>query len=273
MKIIDVHVHPEEIEEMGGAAKKVKNCPDLSCLTNEMKKHSVKGAVAISLTQQRTPFESLKMLQEISEKHKNIKTVFGIDPYAIKKQHLKKIEHAMKEGYVNGIKIFPAYFPKYPNDTAYHKFYKLCVKYDLPAIIHTGAVMKEEHEHKIYQRYAHPLRIDDLAVDFPELRILMAHAGYPWLVDTAQIVYKNDNVWADLSGLREGPVDIKDVLDKHWIDWMIDYLDNDEKMMYGSDWPIVEMGEYIPWMKNIIPKRLHKKFFFENAKKFFRFRL
>jgi predicted TIM-barrel fold metal-dependent hydrolase len=183
---------------------------------------------------------------------------------------MKMLDQEMKKGIINGIKIFPSYFPRYPNDSYFKKYYRLCIKHDVPAIIHSGAVMKSKDK-KVYQKYAHPLPIDDLAVDHPDLKILMAHSGYPWLIDAAQIAYKNDNVYLDLSGLREGPIDLRDELDKHWISWLIGYLEDDEKVMYGSDWPIVRMGDYIKWLKKMVPRSMHKKFFYENARVLFKF--
>ncbi len=55
-------------------------------------------------------------------------------------------------------------------------------------------------------RSGSPIRslVDDVAVDHPDVRFVLAHFGNPWLVDAAEVVYKNDNVWADLSGLIVG---------------------------------------------------------------------
>jgi len=53
-------------------------------------------------------------------------------------------------------------------------------------------------------KYAHPLNVDDIAVDNPELKIVMCHLGNPWLIDCQQILHKNRNVHADISGLVVG---------------------------------------------------------------------
>lgn len=53
-------------------------------------------------------------------------------------------------------------------------------------------------------RQAHPLLVDDIAVDFPKVKFVLCHLGNPWFQDAAQVLYKNDNVYADISGLTLG---------------------------------------------------------------------
>ena len=83
-------------------------------------------------------------------------------------------------------------------------------KYHLPVIFHTG----DNWSTTAKVKYAHPLRMDEVAVDHPEVRFVLAHFGNPWLIDAAEVVFKNPNVWADLSGLFVGSdKEIQDLLD------------------------------------------------------------
>ncbi|MBU0526925.1 amidohydrolase family protein [Candidatus Micrarchaeota archaeon] len=271
MKIIDTHLHVTQTTgPVLDSSKEVGITPTIENLKLEMKKHNLVAGVLISSGDDPDLSRDIELLKKISLENENIKCIFGINPIKVRPKHFQMLEQEMKRGLINGIKIFPSYFPTYPNDKKYHKFYKLCLNYEVPVIVHTGAVIKS-HEEKIYQKYAHPIHVDDLAVDFPKLKILMAHAGYPWLIDAAQIAYKNENVALDFSGLREGPIRNDDELDRHWMRWVLDYLDNGEKVMYGSDWPLVRMNEYISWLSKMVPKKLHKKFFYKNAEQFFNF--
>ena len=270
MKIIDAHLHVSQIPgPVLESSKGIGISPTIENLKMEMKKHDVVNGVLISSGDDPDMERDLLLLRDISKENGNIACVFGINPKSMRPKHFGMLKQEMETGQISGIKIFPSYFPTYPNDKVYHKYYRLCIKHDLPVIVHSGAVIKTESN--IYQKYAHPLNVDDLAVDFPDLRILMAHSGYPWLIDAAQIANKNENVFLDLSGLREGPIEAGDDLDKHWIRWTIGYIDSQEKVMYGSDWPIVDMGDYIAWLKRMVPKGMHRAFFYENAKRFFRF--
>ena len=70
----------------------------------------------------------------------------------------------------------------------------------LPVFFHTG----DTYSPRARLRFAQPLAIDDVAVDHPKACFVLAHLGNPWLTDAAEVVYKNVNVWADLSGFVVG---------------------------------------------------------------------
>jgi predicted TIM-barrel fold metal-dependent hydrolase len=82
--------------------------------------------------------------------------------------------------------------PEHPN---YVPYYEIAARYHLPVIVQTG----DNWSTKAKVKYAHPLRMDEVAVDHPEVRFVLAHFGNPWLIDAAEVVFKNPNVWADLS--------------------------------------------------------------------------
>jgi predicted TIM-barrel fold metal-dependent hydrolase len=268
MKIIDAHLHVAEIEaESGEMGKCIGNYPTLAGLQKEMRKNNIVGGVLISGTLD--VMRHLEQLKKIASENRNIKCIFGIDPHAMNRKNCAAFEKAVDEGLIHGIKIYPSYFPYYPQDKIYSRFYKMAVKHDIPAVIHTGAVISTAKG--VRQKYAHPLNVDDLAVDFPKLRILMAHAGYPWIIDAAQVAYKNENVFLDFSGLKEETVTFNTAIDQQ-IAWAFHYLENNEGM-YGSDWPIIKMHEYIAWLKHLVPKKIHKQFFYQNAKDFFGFKV
>lgn len=67
-------------------------------------------------------------------------------------------------------------------------------------IIHTG----DTYSRTAKVRMAHPLLVDDVAVDYPDVKFVMCHLGNPWFQDAAEVLYKNDNVYADISGLTLG---------------------------------------------------------------------
>jgi len=102
-------------------------------------------------------------------------------------------------------------------------------------------------------RMAHPLLVDDVAVDYPDVRFVICHLGNPWFQDTAEVLYKNDNVYADFSGLVLGDFtyDFERYLVTRVKD-MIAYMGHPgEQLMYGTDWPLVEMGPYVKFMENL----------------------
>jgi predicted TIM-barrel fold metal-dependent hydrolase len=141
---------------------------------------------------------------------------------------------------------------------------------DLPVIFHTGDTLATERSAKV--KYAHPLAIDDVATDFPRLKIVIAHLGNPWLVDCAEVLYRNRNVYADISGLffDEGLNTPYGKITKNKIDELIAYSDPG-KLLYGTDWPLAPMKDYLAFARGLaVPRTAQRKFFSGNAMQLFR---
>jgi uncharacterized protein len=152
----------------------------------------------------------------------------------------------------------------------YKKVYELAMKYDLPVVIHSGDTFSDRG----LLRYSHPLYIDELAVRYPDLRIVICHLGNPWVMDAAEIVYKNKNVYSDLSGLQVGTKEVFDRFSSSelWLNTFrtaMVFADRYDKFLYGSDWPLAPMKSYIDLIKVMVPEEHHQKIFHDNAIKVF----
>lgn len=111
---------------------------------------------------------------------------------------MKNTEEALRNGKIVGFKVLSGYSHFYPQDKVYHKFYELAVKYDVPVMFHTGDL--NDPEGLTLAKYSHPLHLDEVAVKFRKMKIIIAHLGNPWIRDAAFVINKNPNVYADLSG-------------------------------------------------------------------------
>jgi predicted TIM-barrel fold metal-dependent hydrolase len=135
-------------------------------------------------------------------------------------------------------------------------------------MIHTGDTFSNTG--KI--RFSHPLNIDDIAVDNPELRIIMCHLGNPWIVDCQEILYKNKNVYADISGLFSGDFTSSDetcyYISK--IRELLRYVGVPHRLLYGTDWPICDMEPYIKFVRKFdLDRQSFDLLMFGNSKKIF----
>lgn len=170
-----------------------------------------------------------------------------------------------------GLKVYAGYRHFYVDDPVYHPFYELAEAYDVPVVIHTGDTANAQGKLK----YAHPLTVDSAAVDFPRVKFVMAHYGNPWLVDATEVAKKNPNVYIDLSGLAEGVFSVDDFMKTHhgylaFLQTWMTYLARYDKLLYGSDWPLVNVPAYIELIRRIVPERHHAAVFYENAIQVFR---
>lgn len=169
-----------------------------------------------------------------------------------------------------GLKVYAGYQHFYVYDAAYYPFYELAEHYNVPVVIHTGDTANARGK----LRFSHPLTVDEIAVEFPRVNFVMAHYGNPWIVDATEVAKKNPNVYIDLSGLAEGRINIDDFWPRYqgYIvqlqTWMA-YLDRYDKLLYGSDWPLVNLADYIALMRRLIPEQHHEAVFYENAARLF----
>ncbi len=183
---------------------------------------------------------------------------------------LESFARAMAAPRCVGLKLYCGYSQVYVNDPVHHGFFELAESLDLPVVIHTGDTASAGGVLK----YAHPLTVDEAAVNFPRVRFVMAHYGNPWIVDATAVAAKNPNVHIDLSGLAAGMIDpdrfcvrYRGYLD-HIRTWM-DYLGDYDKLLYGSDWPLVNLAGYIEVIRRLVPEAEHDKVFYRNALRVF----
>jgi hypothetical protein len=209
-----------------------------------------------------------------------LKAVGIADPRRNDPEHLRAVEDQILR-YRETIVALKAYLgylhfgPEHPN---YVPYYEIAARYHLPVIVHTG----DNWSTTAKVKYAHPLRMDEVAVDHPEVRFVLAHFGNPWLIDAAEVVFKNPNVWADLSGLFVGDakqfqelIDAAKVPDSvpglaiSDLKKAIGYVGDYKRFLYGTDWPLAPMGCYRRLIELLIPKAHHQEVFRTNAKHVF----
>ena len=127
-------------------------------------------------------------------------------------------------GRVEGLKFLPPYQHFYPNDRCMYPLYARAEELGLPCTFHTGLSRIPGTRLK----YADPLLLDDVAVDFPRLPILLAHAGRGvWYAEAAMLASLHENVYLELSGLP--PRNLRRYFPD--LDRLVD------KMIFGSDFP------------------------------------
>src|SRR4029079_3703648 len=160
-------------------------------------------------------------------------------------EHLLRAEAQIRGGRVVALKCYLGYVHPFPNDPGYLPYYELAARFKLPVFFHTG----DTYSPYAKLKYAHPLGNDEVTGDFHNVKIFLFHVGNPWTVDAAEVVYKNMNVWTDLSGLVVG--EDADFTDGDRADCRQDavervrlalrYAERPNRFLYGSDWPLAPM--------------------------------
>src|ERR1019366_8093455 len=102
---------------------------------------------------------------------------------------------------LRGVKLGPIYQNIHPADPRMMKVYQFCQAHQLPIMIHQGTTFVRTGPLK----YALPILLDDVAVEFPELRMIIAHLGHPWIADTLVLIRKHPHLYSDISALHYRP--------------------------------------------------------------------
>jgi len=282
-KIIDVHMHPIfEDKSLIKTAKDANIKFNLKELLKEFKKYNIIKAVAISLTTYY--FENEKISSSfLNEKIKNLVLenrekfigVCALNPLDFTPDDITKIEDSIKKGIFGAIKLFPGYEFFYPDQNECYPIYEVAERNKIPILFHTGDTWTFGSRLK----YAHPLNIDDVAVSFPNLKFVICHLGNPWIMDAIEVLYKNENVYADLSGfvIEKENENYKKYLEGR-LKVIMEGINYENliinKLMFGTDYPLVSYDLYINFIKKLnLSKKEFNKLFFENAIKVFNLKI
>jgi predicted TIM-barrel fold metal-dependent hydrolase len=174
----------------------------------------------------------------------NLLTFVGLDPRRGEKG-LDELERAVKEKNCGGWKMYP---PNgfYPDNEEFYPYYELCTELGVPVVVHQGFTPRFKHI-----KYARPVNVDSVAVDFPKLKIVLAHVGYPWVDEALTIASKNPNVSVDISGWQMLAAKNPDRIYSMITDArMMGVFPN--RMLWGSDFPLFEQ---------VMPLKTWKDFF------------
>ncbi len=254
--VIDAHTH----NHFSGQPEKTSKIPDtLEQYQKEMKELGVVGAVVHT-------GENQEGYQDLDKYNVIHCAGTGADV------NVKAIEAGLKSGMYRCIKIYLGYVHQWAYDKKYEPAYQLAEKYKVPVVFHTG----DTYSVKGKLKFADPLTIDEVAVDHPNIKLVIAHCGNPWIESAAEVAYKNPNVYLDGSAFEIGIIgklpkkELQDFIIKP-LTWIQGYVDDPKKLMYGTDWPLADMKGYLNVFKQAVPKKFWKQVFYENATKVFNF--
>ncbi len=243
--LIDAHVHLNNYHE----ATRRPARENLDELFAQMGACGVDHAVVITSYKVDLDRPSVEELVQILADDPRTTVVEGLRWRGEQRTDLFTMEERIQSGLVRGIKLYPGYDHYAINDPSLEGVFRIAAKHQVPVLIHTG----DTYAKTAKVRMAHPLLVDDVAVDYPDVRFVMCHLGNPWFQDTAEVLYKNENVFADISGLTLGEFsyDFERYVAMR-VREMVWYMgDPGKQLMYGTDWPLVRMPPYLKFLREL----------------------
>jgi predicted TIM-barrel fold metal-dependent hydrolase len=141
---------------------------------------------------------------------------------------------------VKGFKFHPNLQAFFPNDRSAYPLYEAIAEAGLPALFHTGHSgigTGVPGGGGLRLKYSNPMCLDDVAADFPELRIVLAHPSFPWQDEAISVCLHKDNVWIDLSGWSP----------KYFAPQLVQYANTQlrTKVLFGSDYPLLTPDRWL----------------------------
>jgi hypothetical protein len=262
--IIDCHVHLNNYHEQEAISLE----QSLDKLQEAMQEAGVVYSLVLTSYIVSAHRPSTAQVVKAIEKIPSLGVVAGISYLNYRQRDLRELADFLSAGLVKGLKLYPGYEPFYPHDPRLKVVYDLAEEFDVPVMIHTGDTYTPTGKVK----YAHPLEVDEVAVDHRNVKLVICHLGNPWLVDCMEVVYKNSNVYADFSGLILGEFTeaFEDYMEEQ-IGEVILYAGEPRKFLYGSDWPICSMKSYVEFVKQLrLPPQDLQAIMYENCRQLFR---
>jgi predicted TIM-barrel fold metal-dependent hydrolase len=261
--IIDCHTHVnnyhnEDVESLRES---------LDALQREMRRNRVDVALVLTSYKTTRGRPATRDVVRATRDVPHLSVVAGISYLSFRREQLDELREFLQDGHVRGLKLYPGYEPFYPSDRKLYPVYELAEEFDVPVMIHTGDTFSAGGKLK----FSHPLNVDEVAVDFPGVNIIICHLGNPWFRDTMEVVYKNANVYTDISGLVLG--DFTDRFERYMakqFQEMMVYGVEPEKVLFGTDWPISSMESYLRFMDELtVTPGEKRKILYDNAASLF----
>jgi predicted TIM-barrel fold metal-dependent hydrolase len=262
--IIDCHVHLNNYHDEIA----VSLDESLDRLRGAMQEADVDYALVLTSYLVNSNRPSTAEVVQAVEQIGNLGVVAGISYLNYRERDIRELADFLSAGRIKGLKLYPGYEPFFPHDQRLRVVYELAEEFDVPVMIHCG----DTYSPKGKLKYAHPIEVDEVAVDFPNVKFVICHLGNPWLVDCMEVVYKNKNVYADFSGLILGEFTeaFEDYMEEQ-IEEVIMYAGEPNYLLYGTDWPICSMKSYVEFVRQLkLAEDQRQAILYDNARRLFK---
>ena len=265
--VIDMNVSPAFIEELQSSDEQLAFCRNQMGLykTDEISIQSMKTLCNVSGIDklcllpldlfQKGNLGTNEQVSELVHKEPELFIAFAsVDPH--REDALELIETAFTELGLSGLFLHPSQQKFYPDEEWMYPIYELCIQHNKPIIFHSGMSVRPN----TVSKYSHPLRFEEVACKYPDLRICLQHFGWPWIREVCMLLLKYKNVYTDTSLLYfDNPKEFYHQsfgidIGEHWIDRSLRH-----QVMFASEEPRLEQHRMIEAIRQINWRESTKK--------------
>ena len=242
-------VKPKELTAQYDAVLDIssKSGQTLADLVTQMDEHGVDHAVVHAEFEIGDPADVLnaavaKVVADAPDRFTGIGT-FSTEPFDIMRA-LDQIYFCKEAGMV-GVTTQPSFFHIGIDDRKLYPIYAKACKLDLMVCLHTGVNYGVTHP----IRNDHPLMLDDVACDFPNLKLIACHAGWPWVPEMVAVARKHPNVYMEFGGLAPKYVGASGTGWEVMFRFMNSVLQ--DQVLFGTDWPVISYERALPEWRDL----------------------
>lgn len=278
---IDVHIHvhdararelrgPEAQRRFEDQAKYFKREPKSVSIDEQAEQYRERQMMAVLMNGTDETITGLKpipndFVAEAVKRHPDVFLGFGIiDPW--QGELARKEIQRCKELGLHGLGEFnPARQHFFPNDTRFYPLWEEAERQGLPLLFHSGyaaAGSGTPGGRGVKLKYTEPIYLDDVAADFPDLKIISAHPSWPWTAQNLAIARHKPNFYIDLSGWAP----------KYFPAELVQHVNSliQDKALFGTDAPSLPLERWLREFEELdIKPEVRRKVMLENAKKLF----
>lgn len=170
-------------------------------------------------------------------------------------QAVRRFRKAVTEEGIRGAAIDAAMAHCAVSDAKFYPLYAMCCEFDIPVIMTAGL---SPFMPKIVLESTNPAHVDQVATDFPELKIILSHGGYPWVLETISLVLRHTNVYMDISTCE------KKLMGDQYIRAANEYIT--DKVVFASANPFVEVAQAVKNYEKVdFTEECRRKLYYENG--------
>jgi predicted TIM-barrel fold metal-dependent hydrolase len=158
------------------------------------------------------------------------------------RESVEQVEEAVHDLGLRGLKMAPIYGGWEPTCDRAMAIYEKAERYGLPILFHQGATFPRLAPLKV----ASPILLEDIALRFPDLKMIIAHIGHPWEHETIVLIRKQPNMYADISGLYYRPWQFYNSLRLALEYGVLD------KLLFGTDYPVATFADTVQGLRDVV---------------------
>ncbi len=260
--LIDSHVHLPLVEKDATFRDSTLR------LLRDMEENGIEHVILIPDNETASKIGDLDTCLEHTQNEHKISVMGTLDILRDKKPLYDKLDSLFGKEEIVGVKIFPGWDPFYPTDRRLFPVYDLCVRYDLPLMIHAGYFPSNPRNEG---RYNDPKHIVRIAKKFPDLKIIISHYYFPRVEYCFEMTVDFGNIYYDTSGLADR--DVINVTGKEKIKRVLAHTISRKPghLLFGSDYACCRIRDHLELIDSLgLGLGERNKVLFENAIKVFK---